>query len=249
MRISAIIPARYASSRFPAKPLALIGGKPMIERVYESVLKCQQFQQVVVATDDERIANCVHAFGGNVMMTRSDHQSGTDRIAEAARQLPDTDVIVNVQGDEPFIQAEQLDQVCAFFQDPRVDIATLAHPLQELDRILDANVVKVAMAASGRALYFSRSPIPYLRGLPQAEWPTSQKHFQHLGIYAYRTEVLIQLTALPPSPLEQAESLEQLRWLEAGYSIYVGITPHKSIGVDTPEDLAKAEHLLKQRGA
>ena len=221
----------------------------MIERVYESVLKCQQFKQVVVATDDERIANCVHSFGGNVVMTRNDHQSGTDRIAEAAQQLPATDVIVNIQGDEPFIRAVQLDQVCAFFRDPTVDIATLAHPLNELDRILDANVVKVAMTASGRALYFSRSPIPYLRGIPQEEWPSTQKYFQHLGIYAYRSKILAQLTELPPSPLEQAESLEQLRWLEAGYSIYVGITPHKSIGVDTPADLAQAEFLLKQRDA
>lgn len=249
MRISAIIPARYASSRFPGKPLALIGGKTMIERVYESVRQCNIFQQVIVATDDERIADCVGSFGGIVSMTRNDHQSGTDRIAEAAEQLSDTDVIVNVQGDEPFILAAQLNQVCSFFDDSSVDIATLAHPLSELETILDPNVVKVAMTVSGKALYFSRSPIPYLRGLPQEAWVSTQKHFQHLGIYAYRKEVLEKLTQLPPSPLEQAESLEQLRWLEAGYSIYVGITPHKSVGVDTPEDLLKAELLLEKRNA
>lgn len=249
MKFSAIIPARYASSRFPGKPLALIGGKPMVQHVYECVSACEQLEEVVVATDDKRIADCVQAFGGKVIMTRDDHPSGTDRIAEAADLLANSDVWVNVQGDEPFILSEQLNQLCSFFQNPKVDIATLAHPLNKLEDILNPNVVKVVMSSNERALYFSRSPIPYLRGLEQAAWPDAKKHFQHLGIYAYRSEVLKQLTALPPSPLETSESLEQLRWLEAGYRIYVGITPYKSIGVDTPEDLEKAELFLREKEA
>lgn len=245
MKISAIIPARYASTRFPGKPLALLGGQPMIQRVYEQVVQCTRFEQVVVATDDDRIAAAVRAFGGQLCLTRPDHPSGTDRIAEAAEQLLGADIIVNVQGDEPFVQPAQLEQLCDFFTDPAVDIATLAHPLTALNDILDPNVVKVVRAANGRALYFSRSPIPYLRAQATDDWPAAGQHYQHLGLYAYRRPVLQALTQLPPSPLELAESLEQLRWLEAGYSIYVGTTLHKSIGIDTPADLSRAQQMFK----
>jgi 3-deoxy-manno-octulosonate cytidylyltransferase (CMP-KDO synthetase) len=203
---------------------------------------------VVVATDDERIQEAVHAFGGEVVMTRADHPSGTDRIAEVAAGLPDTEVIVNIQGDEPFVQVAQLEQLCAFFDRPEVAIATLAHPIKEVEQISDPNIVKAVFTEQGRALYFSRSPVPYLRGLAIEEWPAQQQHYQHLGLYAYRREVLLELTELPVAVLEQAESLEQLRWLAAGYALYVGITPHKSLGIDTPEDLGKAQELYRGMG-
>ena len=241
MKFIAIIPARYASTRFPGKPLALIGGKPMIQRVYEQASSCQQLAQVVVATDDERIRRTVEDFGGQVMMTRSDHISGTDRIAEVAENLPDADVILNIQGDEPFVHVAQLDQLCSFFAERQVAIATLAHPITETETINDPNVVKAVFTPQGRALYFSRAPIPYLRGLAPEDWGRKGLHFQHLGLYAYRREVLLALTKLPPAPLEEAESLEQLRWLTADYPIYVGVTPYKSLGIDTPDDLVKAE--------
>ncbi|PTM13168.1 MAG: 3-deoxy-manno-octulosonate cytidylyltransferase [Bacteroidetes bacterium] len=241
MKIMAIIPARYASTRFPGKPLAIIGGKPMVQRVYEQALQCRQLTAVVVATDDERIRQAVLAFGGEVVMTRDDHPSGTDRIAEVAAQFPEVDIVVNIQGDEPFVQVDQLDQLCAFFADPSVAIATLAHPLVTAASIADPNIVKAVFSGTGRALYFSRSPVPYLRGVPVAEWAGQEQHFQHLGLYAYRRDVLLAITQLPPSPLERAESLEQLRWLEAGYPIYIGVTPTKSLGIDTPEDLQQAE--------
>lgn len=246
MKFTAIIPARFASTRFPGKPLALIGGKPMIQRVYEQAESCELFSKVVVATDDERICNAVEDFGGQVMMTRSDHISGTDRIAEVAANLPDTDVVINIQGDEPFVRVEQLKQLCSFFDQPEVAIATLAHPIVAPEMIVDPNVVKAVFTPSGRALYFSRAPIPYLRGVDQLEWVKEGKHFQHLGLYAYRKEVLLKLTELSPAPLEEAESLEQLRWLTAGYSIFVGVTRYKSLGIDTPEDLVKAEKYWEQ---
>lgn len=241
MKFTAIIPARYASTRFPGKPLALIGGKPMIQRVYEQASACQLLADVVVATDDERIRQAVENFGGKVIMTRSDHISGTDRIAEVAMNLTDTDVVVNIQGDEPFVRVEQLEQLCSFFTQPEVAIATLAHPIAETAMITDPNVVKAVFTPTGRALYFSRAPIPFLRGVDHQDWGNKGAHFQHLGLYAYRREVLLELTKLPPAPLEQAESLEQLRWLAADYPIYIGVTAHKSLGIDTPEDLVKAE--------
>jgi 3-deoxy-manno-octulosonate cytidylyltransferase (CMP-KDO synthetase) len=242
MKFTAIIPARYASTRFPGKPLALIGGKPMIQRVYEQATSCKQLTGVVVATDDERIRRTVEDFGGQVMMTRADHISGTDRIAEVAANLPDTDVVINIQGDEPFVRVEQLEQLCSFFDQPDVAIATLAHPITEAAMITDPNVVKAVFTPKGRALYFSRAPIPYLRGIDHQDWVKEGGHFQHLGLYAYRRDVLLELTKLPPAPLEAAESLEQLRWLAADYPIYVGVTPHKSLGIDTPEDLIRAEN-------
>ncbi|MEM1217164.1 MAG: 3-deoxy-manno-octulosonate cytidylyltransferase [Bacteroidota bacterium] len=245
MQTVAVIPARYASTRFPGKPLALLGGKPLIQWVYENTQQCRVIQQTIVATDDQRIVQAVRAFGGEVIVTRPDHPTGTDRIAEAASQLK-ADLIVNVQGDEPFVKTEQLEQLIDFFRDDRIDIATLAHPLRTQAAIFDPNVVKVVRDTSGRALYFSRAPIPYLRDTPPENWAAAKQHFQHLGIYAYRKVVLSAITQLPPSHLEQHESLEQLRWLQAGYTIQVGHTPFRSIGVDTPADLAAAEQLLAQ---
>ena len=244
MKFTAIIPARYASTRFPGKPLALLGGRPMIQHVYEKAQSCSTLEEVIVATDDERIQACVEGFGGKVMMTSRLHPSGTDRVAEVAATLPNTDVVINIQGDEPFVQVEQLEQLCALFADPSVQIATLAHPLTEEEPIHDPNVVKVVFSGDKRALYFSRSPIPYLRDVTVGHWHEHAQHFQHLGLYAYRRSVLAELTELLPSSLEQAESLEQLRWLQAGYGIYLDVTSHKSIGIDTREDLRRAEEYL-----
>jgi 3-deoxy-manno-octulosonate cytidylyltransferase (CMP-KDO synthetase) len=241
MKFTAIIPARYGSSRFPGKPLALIGGKPMIQHVYEKALSCAQLNQVVVATDDERIMDCVQGFGGKAIMTSDQHLSGTDRVAEVAADLEDTDVVINIQGDEPFVSSEQLDQLCGMFTKSEVQIATLAHPISDDRLIQDPNVVKVVFSQGGRALYFSRSAIPFLRGVPIEGWGSRQLHFQHLGLYAYRKEVLLALTQLSAGSLEQAESLEQLRWLQADYQIYLAVTKYKSMGIDTPEDLKLAE--------
>lgn len=243
MRTVAIIPARYASTRFPGKSLALISGKPMIQWVYERTISCPIISQAIVATDDERIVQAVQAFGGNVMLTQPDHPSGTDRVAEVAAQI-DADLIINVQGDEPFVQAAQLQQLASLFTDPAVDIATLAHPISDEQSIFSPNVVKVVCDARQKALYFSRAPIPFLRGLPQEDWGQHKQHFQHLGIYAYRQSVLQAITQLPVGNLEQLESLEQLRWLEAGYHISVAETSFRSIGVDTPEDLVKAQQWM-----
>lgn len=247
MKFTAIIPARYASTRFPGKPLERIGGRPMIQHVYEKAMACQQLSQVIVATDDQRILDCVHSFGGQAQLTSAEHPSGTDRVAEVAQGLSDTEVVINIQGDEPFVRVEQLEQLCSFFSRPEVDIATLAHPIAEEEFIHDPNVVKAVFSASGKALYFSRSAIPFLRGRAVGEWQSFQQHYQHLGLYAYRKEVLLELTQLQTSSLEQAESLEQLRWLQADYAIYLAVTPHKSLGIDTPEDLARAEQWWQQQ--
>ncbi|MEO0874575.1 MAG: 3-deoxy-manno-octulosonate cytidylyltransferase [Bacteroidota bacterium] len=245
MKFTAIIPARYGSSRFPGKPLAVLGDRPMIQHVYEKAKACSSLSEVIVATDDERILSCVEGFGGMAMMTSKLHPSGTDRVAEVAATLSNTDVVINIQGDEPFVQVEQLEQLCGLFTNSAVQIATLAHPIAEEDFIHDPNVVKVVFSEQGRALYFSRSPIPYLRDVSIGEWYQRKAHFQHLGLYAYRTSVLLELTQLPPSVLEQGESLEQLRWLQAGYGIYLGVTMHKSIGIDTVEDLRRGEAFLE----
>ncbi len=247
MRVLAIIPARYASTRFPAKPLAMLGRKCIIEWVW-SVAK-SLFDDVIVATDDERIAKVVEGFGGVAMMTSSEHRCGTERCAEVARRVGDGyDIILNIQGDEPFIQREQLSEVVAQFANPDIDIATLAAPIPpaESHDIFDPNCVKVTLSDSGRALYFSRSPIPYIRGVEREEWASHHTYYRHLGIYAFRREVLQQITQLTPTPLEMAESLEQLRWLQSGYTIGVGLTSSHSIGIDTPEDLERAETMLSQ---
>lgn len=249
MKFIAIIPARYASTRFPGKPLAVLGGKTVIQRVYEQVAGV--LDEAVVATDDERIYEAVKAFGGKVEMTSTAHRSGTDRCYEAyCKQGTAYDVVVNVQGDEPFIRPEQLLALKACFDDPATEIATLVKPFAAEDGVAaleNPNSPKVVLDGSNRALYFSRSVIPYLRNVPREEWLTQHTFYKHIGIYAFRAEVLKAVTALPQSSLELAESLEQLRWLENGYKIGVGITSTETIGIDTPEDLAKAEAFLKSR--
>lgn len=247
MRILALIPARYASTRFPAKPLALLGGKPIIQHVYERV--SQLFDATYVATDDERIAACVESFGGRYVMTGTHHKSGTDRCYEALQILGEEayDIVINIQGDEPFIQESQLRTVAEAFQDAHTQIATLVKPFTPesgLAALENPNSPKVVVSPDGYALYFSRSVVPYLRGVEKEEWLQRHRFLKHIGLYAYRASVLREITRLPQSPLELAESLEQLRWLEAGYRIRVGLTDTETIGIDTPEDLQKAEAFL-----
>jgi 3-deoxy-manno-octulosonate cytidylyltransferase (CMP-KDO synthetase) len=244
MKFIRIIPARYASSRFPGKPLAMLGGKTVIERVYTQVSSV--LGEAWVATDNERIATAVEQFGGRAVMTRSDHQSGTDRIEEAAQTIgTDADVIVNVQGDEPFIQPSQIDTLKALFDDSEAQICTLGKPFDSMEAAENPNSPKIVTDMRGYALYFSRSLIPYVRGREREEWLSAFTFLKHIGLYAYRAEVLKQITALPQSSLELAESLEQLRWLENGYKIKVGISEIETIGIDTPEDLARAEQFLQ----
>lgn len=244
MRFIALIPARFASTRFPGKPLAMLGGKSVIQRVYEQVSRV--VDETYVATDDKRIYDAVEAFGGKVVMTRSDHKSGTDRIEEAAEKIGgDFDVVVNVQGDEPFIQASQIETVCHCFDDPTTQIATLGKPFgNDMDAIGNPNSPKIVVDKKGFALYFSRSIIPFVRGVDSEEWPSAYPFLKHLGLYAYRREVLREVTQLPQGVLEKAESLEQLRWLENGYKIRVGLTDIETVGIDTPADLERAEKFL-----
>ena len=242
MRFLGLIPARYASTRFPGKPLADIGGKPMIQRVYEQVCGC--LDEVCVATDDERIYRAVEAFGGKVVMTSPAHRSGTDRCAAAMGKVPGRfDVIVNIQGDEPFIQPLQIEQLKACFDSPRVEIATLVRPFRPeegWEALQNPNSPKVVLNRRGEAMYFSRSVIPYLRRVASVEqWPAEHVFYKHIGIYAYRRDVLTALASLPQTPLETAESLEQLRWLESGYRIRAAVTEIENLAVDTPEDLQR----------
>lgn len=235
-----IIPARYASTRFPGKPLVDIGGKSMIQSVYEQVRKSKRADQVVVATDDVRIFEHVQSFGGSVVMTSSDHPSGTDRCAEVARSYPEATWILNVQGDEPFIQPEQIDLLVDTLRaHPEFSIATLAKRLHEQEQLFNPNVVKVVFSAAAGAIYFSRHPIPYFRGQEPSVWLEQQTHFKHIGLYGFHAQTLARVAALAPTPLERAESLEQLRWLENGWRIAVGITELETIGIDTPEDLMR----------
>ena len=247
MKFLGIIPARYASTRFPGKPLAKLGGKPMIERVYEQV--SGQVDDVYVATDDERIEQTVKSFGGQVVMTSPDHRSGTDRCYEAFTHVGEGfDVVINIQGDEPFIQAEQIEALKKCFDDDATQIATLVKPLSEEDgaEVLDnVNIPKVVVDKNMYAMYFSRSVIPFVRGYEKNLWLKLHKYYRHIGIYAYRGNVLDEITKLKQSSLELAESLEQLRWLENGYKIKVGVTNIETVGIDTPEDLERAEEFLK----
>ncbi|MDR0712374.1 MAG: 3-deoxy-manno-octulosonate cytidylyltransferase [Prevotellaceae bacterium] len=245
MNFVGIIPARYASTRFPGKPLADVGGKPMIRRVYEQVQRT--FAHVFVATDDDRIIAAVKEFGGNVIATAASHQSGTDRCAEAILKIEATlgqkfDVVVNIQGDEPFIAPQQLEQLKGCFADESVQLATLVKIFDKSEDVFSPNSPKVVADANGYALYFSRSVIPYLRNAPQqAQWPDAYPFYKHVGLYAYRTDVLQRIHRLPQSPLEIAESLEQLRWLENGYRIKVAVTELETWAIDTPEDLEKVK--------
>jgi 3-deoxy-manno-octulosonate cytidylyltransferase (CMP-KDO synthetase) len=246
MKYIAVIPARYASTRFPGKPLAVLGGKTVIQRVYEQAANV--LSEAYVATDDKRIFNAVEAFGGRAVMTRADHKSGTDRIEEAVEKIAtDADVIINIQGDEPFIQPSQIKTLMHLFDDPETQIGTLGKPFETMDAVENPNSPKIVSDRRGFALYFSRSIIPYIRGVDQKEWLGHYPFLKHLGVYAYRREVLAEVTRLPQSPLEKAESLEQLRWLENGYRIRVGITEMETVGIDTPDDLIRAEEFLKQQ--
>jgi 3-deoxy-manno-octulosonate cytidylyltransferase (CMP-KDO synthetase) len=254
-----MIPARYASSRFPGKPLALIAGRPMIQHVYERASQARFVDTVLVATDDPRIVAAVEAIGGQAVMTSSAHPSGTDRIAEVATRYA-SDIVVNVQGDEPCIAPQAIDaMIQPLRDDDAVSITTLAHPLRDVADLLTPHVVKVVVDRQGDALYFSRAPIPYDRHA----WPQSPQMlaaagvspglppgcFRHLGLYAYRREVLLHLARLPRSTLEQVEQLEQLRALEHGYRLRVVQTTYESVGVDTPADIWRAEQMLRQTGA
>lgn len=250
MRFIGIIPARYASTRFPGKPLAKLGGKYVIQRVYEQVDGF--FDSTVVATDDDRIADAVRDFGGNVVMTSPNHKSGTDRCYEALTKVgeKDFDVVVNVQGDEPFISREQLQSLKDCFEDETTDIATLVKPFSVSDgyeAIENPNSPKVVFNKRMEALYFSRSIIPYIRNEKKEDWINGHKFYKHIGLYAYRANVLREVTSLEQSTLELSESLEQLRWLENGYKIKVGISNIETIGIDTPEDLNRAEEFLSRR--
>ncbi|MEN9975414.1 MAG: 3-deoxy-manno-octulosonate cytidylyltransferase [Verrucomicrobiota bacterium] len=241
VHILGVLPARWGSTRFPGKPLHHIAGKPLIQHVWERCQQCTRLDEILVATDDERIFEVVRAFGGKAVMTSGDHPTGTDRIAEAVRLVPRATHIVNIQGDEPLIDPDLIDELAAtLVNDPTLDMATAANPLDPSDpAVLDPNVVKVVRALDGRALYFSRSPMPFFRhsvdGLPV---------LRHKGIYAYRRAFLERFVTWPPSPLERAESLEQLRALENGASIKVLLTADTSPGVDTPEQAACIEALL-----
>jgi 3-deoxy-manno-octulosonate cytidylyltransferase (CMP-KDO synthetase) len=250
MKFIGIIPARYASTRFPAKPLALLGGKPVIQRVYEQVAGV--LDDAYVATDDVRIEEAVKAFGGKVVMTSVHHKSGTDRCYEAFTRVgAGFDVVVNIQGDEPFIQRSQLEAVKACFQDADTQIATLVKPFTADDgweALENVNSPKVVVDNRMNALYFSRSIIPFQRNADRADWLKGHTYYKHIGLYAYRAQALKEITSLPQGALEKAESLEQLRWLENGYRIKVGVSDVETIGIDTPQDLARAEEFLRKTG-
>ena len=238
--ILAVIPARYGSTRFPGKPLVDIHGKSMIRRTWEQVSAARLVDRAVVATDDERIFQHVREFGGEVVMTRGDHASGTDRCAEVARRYKEARVILNVQGDEPFIQPEQIDFLTAtLLASPRLGIATLLKRIDDPALLHNPNVVKAVHAPGYGALYFSRHPVPYFRDAPPEEWLNRHTYFKHIGMYAFKRASLLKIARLSPTPLEKAESLEQLRWLENGLRIAIGITEMETSGIDTPEDLHK----------
>lgn len=241
MRILGIIPARYASTRFPAKALADIAGRSMVQRTYERVARARRLTHVVVATDHPAIEAHVLAFGGAVVMTRSDHPSGTDRCYEALQKMGDTyDAVVNVQGDEPFVHPAQIDQLAAVLAETTAPIATLVRPVTEVAVLRNPNVPKVVIDGQGRALYFSRHPVPYRRDVAPSDWLDGHLYYQHVGMYGYRTAALAHVVGLPPSALERAELLEQLRWLEAGLTVQTAVTPYENFGIDTPEDLEEA---------
>lgn len=245
MKILVIIPARFASTRFPGKPLAMIKGMTMIRRVYGQAEKAAKIAKVVVATDDARIYDHVKDFGGQVVMTRVSHQNGTSRCAEVVEIFETSglhlqfDVVINVQGDEPYIHPLQIDKVAGIFDDPAARIGTLVKQISGRNDLFNPNVVKVVFDNNRNAIYFSRQPIPFLRDVPQEEWAAENGFYKHIGIYGYRTEILKKLVGLPPARLEKAEKLEQLRWLENGFPVKVEITDSESIAVDTREDLSK----------
>lgn len=240
MKILGVIPARYASTRFPGKPLVIIDGMSMIQRVFVKAKQAASLAGVYVATDDERIFNHVKDFGGDAVMTSPDHQSGTDRCMEVSSLLDETyDIVINIQGDEPFIDALEIDKVANCFESNEIQIATLAKKISNIADIFNKNTIKVVLNKDSEALYFSRSPIPFTRNFEENNWLNHTVYYKHIGIYAYRTDILDQITQLGQSSLEKAEALEQLRWLENGYKIKVAITEMESFSIDTPEDLLK----------
>lgn len=239
MKTLGIIPARYASTRFPGKPLVDIAGKSMIQRVYEQAEKCSQLSEVVVATDDERIFEHVLGFGGKAVMTSSAHQSGTDRCAEVAEKHPEYDVIINIQGDEPYIDPEQISKLIGCFNDADTQLATLIKKVANEQELHNTSSPKVIVNKNSEAIYFSRSPLPHIRGQEPQNWLQHFTYFKHIGIYGYRADILKQITKLPVSPLEKAESLEQLRWVENGYKIKVAETEIETVAIDTPDDLKR----------
>lgn len=245
----ALIPARYASTRFPGKPLAVLGDKLVIQHVYEQA--CKAFDEVYVCTDDNRILEAVESFGGKAIMTSTHHKSGTDRCYEAfLKSGSNADVVVNIQGDEPFIHPSQLETIKACFDDPKAEIATLVKPFKPSDgweALENPNSPKVVVDKEMNAIYFSRSIVPYLRGISKDKWLENHTFYKHIGLYAYRCNILSEITNLPQGKLEIVESLEQLRWIENGYRIKVGITDVETIGIDTPEDLARAEAFLQRK--
>ena len=246
MTILGIIPARYASTRFPAKALAQIHGKTMVQRVYEQALQAHTLQEVIVATDHRMIYNHVLDFGGKVVMTSDQHPSGTDRCYEALQQTGKSfDYVINIQGDEPFIQPEQINILASVLKDSSVQLATLVKEIKDTETLFDPNKPKVILNVNQEAVYFSRQTIPFVRGVDAWEWLEKSTFYKHIGMYAYRTDVLARLTKLPVSFLEKAEALEQLRWIENGFRIKVAITPYDTLGIDTPEDLRKALENLK----
>lgn len=246
MQSIGIIPVRYQSTRFPGKPLIDIAGKTMIRRVYEQAKKAQLLTEVIVATDDNRIREEVLSFGGKVIMTRIDHQSGTERCAEVAIQYQDMAAIVNIQGDEPFIDPSQIDLIVQLLLQEEVKIATLAKQMVIPSDLWNANTVKVVFRKDKLALYFSRSPIPYCRDIATENWIKKHKFYQHIGVYGYKTSTLLEIAQLKKSEVEEAETLEQLRWLDHGFPIHVAITDKTSFGIDTPEDWEKAKMIAKQ---
>lgn len=244
MKILGIIPARYASSRLPAKALADIGGKPMVQRVYERASKCEELSKVVIATDHQEIFTKAQEFG-NVLMTSPDHQSGTDRCAEVLNKMEDEnyDFVINIQGDEPFIDPKQISLLASCFG-VSTQLATLVKKIDAAHTLFNPNTPKVLLNNHSEAIYFSRSTIPHLRNFDESDWLNKHTFYKHIGIYGYRADILKEITLLPQSTLELAESLEQLRWIENGYSIKVAITNIESMGIDTPEDLEKARRMV-----
>jgi 3-deoxy-manno-octulosonate cytidylyltransferase (CMP-KDO synthetase) len=240
MKIAGIIPARFASTRFPGKPLVTIHGKSMIQRVYEQSQKSKSLERVIVATDDERIQQAVLSFGGEVCMTSQNHPSGTDRCAEVLEKLNlNCEAIVNIQGDEPFIDPAQIDLLCSCFNDPATELATLIKEVKTNEVLFNANSPKVIIDERDFAIYFSRHPIPYLRNVEQENWLAKHRFYQHIGIYGYRADALKKITVLKPSKLELAESLEQLRWVENGFKIKTAVTTLETIAIDTAADLER----------
>lgn len=247
MIIVGIIPARYASTRFPGKPLALIKGKPMIQRVYEQALK-SKLDAVVIATDDVRIADAVMDFGGQYVMTSPNHRSGTDRCCEALDLLKTKyDAVVNIQGDEPFIDPKQIDLLVDLIVRDDTSLASLAKRIDDADELFSPNAVKVVVNQEGNAMYFSRNPIPFMRNVDRDEWLAKGRFYKHIGIYAYKADVLHQVAHMEPSALEQAESLEQLRWLENGLAIRMALSDAENISIDTPDDLHRAEQYAQTK--